>query len=61
MNATTNTYKIGQTIDHDGDTWEIIGIGRTREDGRIYLHLASTTRFFPQRNGKRPAMIADWL
>jgi hypothetical protein len=54
-------YKIDDTIEHDGDTWKIIGIGWTRETGVTFLHLASTTRFFAQRNGKRPAMIADWI
>lgn len=45
-------------IDHDGDTWRIVGIG-TRRDGKAYCHLASTTR--KQRNGNNPIQIADWI
>ena len=47
-------------INHDGDTWRILGIG-TQADGNVYLHLASTTRFRQQRNGKVPVQMADWL
>lgn len=48
------------TIQHDGDTWNIVGEGATR-DGKTYCHLASTTRFRQQRNGKNPVQIGDWI
>lgn len=48
------------TIQHDNDTWNIIGEGATR-DGKTYCHLASTTRFRQQRNGKNPIQICDWI
>lgn len=47
-------------IEHDGDTWEIVAEGATR-DGKTYCHLASTTRFLQQKNGKSPVQIADWI
>jgi hypothetical protein len=48
------------TIQHDGDTWNILGEGATR-DGKTYCHLASTTQFRQQRNGKNPVQICDWI
>ncbi len=49
-------------IEHDGDRWRVMSTGVTRaEDGFIYCHLASTTRFTHQRNGKRPVQIVDWV
>jgi hypothetical protein len=48
------------TIQIDGDTWRIIGEGATR-DGKTYCHLASTTRFRQQRNGRVPVQMADWV
>lgn len=51
-------------IHHDGDTWRIIGFGATRscEFGpQTFCHLASTTRFSVQRNGKRPVQICEWI
>jgi len=49
-------------IEHDGDQWRVIAKGATRpEDGFIYCHLASATRFVQQRNGKRPVQVADWI
>jgi hypothetical protein len=48
-------------IEIEGDTWKVIGIGFTNEEGKTYLHLASTTRFRQQRNGKVPVQMADWL
>jgi hypothetical protein len=49
------------TIRWDGDEWRVIARGATREDGATYCHLASTTRAVAQRNGSRPAQIADWI
>lgn len=48
------------TIQHEGDTYRIIGQGATR-DGKTYCHLASTTRGRQQRNGWYPAQIGDWI
>lgn len=48
------------TIQHDGDTWNILGEGATR-DGKTYCHLASTTRGRQQRNGWMPLQRGDWI
>jgi hypothetical protein len=48
------------TIQHDGDTWNIIGEGAAR-DGKVFCHLASTTRGRQQRNGWVPVQINDWI
>lgn len=48
------------TITLDGDVWEIIGEGATR-DGKTYCHLASTTRFRKQKNGQCPVQMCDWI
>ena len=61
MNSMTNKPTAGTTITHDGDTWRVLGVGVTREDGRTYCHLASTTRFIGQRNGQRPIQCAVWI
>jgi hypothetical protein len=55
-----------KTIEHNGDTWRVLGVGvtKTLDDGSlvVYLHLASTTRGSKQRNGKTyPIQMADWL
>lgn len=44
-----------------GDSWRVLGIGAHREDGTVYVHLASLTRSTPQKNGNRPIQIGDWL
>jgi len=48
-------------IEHDGETWRVISLGCVREDGKIYAHLASTTRGFHQKNGFNPVQISDWI
>lgn len=48
------------TIDYDGDTWRILAKG-AKQDGRIYCHLASTTRGRYQKNGWNPVQICDWI
>lgn len=48
------------TIKHDGDTWRIVGLGAMR-DGKIYCHLASTTRGVQQKTGWNPMQIGDWV
>lgn len=47
-------------IQHDGDTWRVVGVGAEVE-GRIMCHLASTTRGHHQRNGWYPNQIGDWI
>lgn len=47
-------------IEHQGDTWKIIGEGALR-DGKVFCHLASTTRERQQANGKVPVQISDWI
>jgi hypothetical protein len=49
------------TVQWDGDTWRVLALGVEREDGKVYAHLASTTRSRQQRNGACPIMIGDWL
>lgn len=49
-----------QQITWAGDVWNVAGRGAI-EDGKVYLHLSSTTRFREQRNGKCPIQICDWV
>ncbi|MGV1017469.1 MAG: hypothetical protein ACOYBW_08840 [Fluviibacter phosphoraccumulans] len=48
-------------VQHDGDRWQVVSYGATRDDGTRYVHLASTTRFRNQCNGRMPLQIADWI
>lgn len=50
-----------RTIHHLNDLWRVLAVGATREDGKVYLHLASLTREQRQRNGCRPVQMADWF
>lgn len=50
-----------EQIKYEGDVWNVLSKGTTREDGKTYCHLASTTRFVKQRNGQRPIQICDWI
>ncbi len=43
-----------------GDVWRVVGVGAQR-DGNTFCHLASTTRFRQQKNGKNPIQIGDWV
>ena len=53
---------MNKQIEIDGDTWEILGVGVTREeDGKTFVHLKSTTRGRQQRNGWVPVQIGDWI
>ena len=49
-----------KTIVHRGDAWRVVGVGAQR-DGNTFCHLASTTRFRQQKNGKNPMQIGDWV
>ena len=53
--------KPNDIIKHDGEEWRVVSLGRVREDGKIYAHLASTTRGFHQKNGFYPVQINDWI
>lgn len=48
-------------VEHDGDRWRVVATGTTSGDGYVYCHLASTTRYVQQRNGRRPVQIAAWI
>lgn len=48
-------------IEHDGDRWRVLATGASDASGRVYCHLASTTRAVKQRNGANPVQIADWV
>lgn len=52
---------LDRTIAIDNDVWKVIGVGVTDADGFTFLHLASTTRFRQQRNGKVPVQMGEWL
>jgi hypothetical protein len=54
------TKETRPSIYHDGDTWWIVAKGASR-DGKTYCHLASTTRYRQQKNGRNPIQIADWI
>jgi hypothetical protein len=51
---------LDKIIVHMGDAWRVLGVGAQRE-GNIYCHLASTTNFRQQKNGRIPAQIGDWI
>lgn len=55
-----NKHTATLTIAHDGDTWVIQSQGAAR-DGKVFCHLASTTRARVQRNGRVPVQIGDWI
>lgn len=48
------------TIQLDGDTWRILSEGANRP-GQVFCHLASTTQFRMQANGKNPVQICTWV
>lgn len=49
-----------KTVELNGDTWRVLSLG-VRQDGKVYAHLASTTRFRQQRNGERPIQMCDFI
>lgn len=51
---------MGLIIQHEGDTWRVLGQGASR-DGAVYCHLASTTRGRQQGNGWVPLQMGDWI
>lgn len=63
MNTSPAAIKIifGSLVKIDSDTWKVIGVGVTRDDGAVYCHMASTTRFSQRRNGRCPVQACRWL
>lgn len=51
---------IDKIVSVDADIWKVLNVGNV-DDDRIYLHLASTTRFNKQRNGMVAVQMADWF
>jgi hypothetical protein len=51
---------LDKIIVHMGDAWRVLGVGAQR-DGNTYCHLASTTNFRQQKNGRIPMQIGDWI
>lgn len=47
-------------IKYEGDVWNVVGTG-ARANGKVYLHLSSTTRSRQQKNGNNPVQICDWV
>jgi len=58
---TKRTNLLDRTAAFDGDVWKVIGVGVTDADGFVFLHLASTTRFRQQKNGKVPMQISTFM
>ena len=52
---------MNKQIEIDGEIWTVIGLGVTREDGKVFAHLSSTTKFRQQKNGRVPVQICDWI
>ncbi|HKD74361.1 MAG TPA: hypothetical protein VKB76_02655, partial [Ktedonobacterales bacterium] len=52
---------LGRTITIEGHEYRIIGTGVTRNDGKVYAHLKSTTDFTQQRNGQNPRQICEFI
>lgn len=64
MHFTAQTKRndlLDRTAAFDGDVWKVVGVGVTDADGFVYLHLASTTRFRQQRNGKVPVQMCTFM
>jgi len=47
-------------LELNGDTWRVVAIG-TAQGGKVFCHLASTTRFNHHRNGACPIQMSDWV
>ena len=60
-NKPKRTDLLDRTAAFDNDVWKVIGVGVTDADGFVFLHLASTTRFRQQRNGKVPVQMSTFM
>ena len=58
--AEEKTY-IDRTIIVDGHEYRILSLGVQNEEGQVYAHLASTTVFIQQRNGRVPRQIMEFI
>ena len=54
-------HDVSQTIEWNGDTWWVIGVGRTNEGNFTFCLLASTTRSTGRRNGESPRQLGAWI
>lgn len=52
---------IDRTVLVDGHEYRILSLGAEGSEGKVYAHLASTTEFIQQRNGKVPRQIAEFI
>ena len=53
-------HLLNTQIKTDGYTWSVVGVGAVA-DGKVYLHLRSTTRFRQAKNGKHWVQMVDWF
>lgn len=53
-------HLIDTELNIDGDIFRVLAVGTVEAD-RVYLHLASTTRFTVAKNGKHYFQICDWF
>jgi hypothetical protein len=54
--------QIGQIIEKDGDTWQVLAIGAEHEDtGEVIVHLKSTTRVLRGVKRDQPAQSNCWI
>jgi len=60
IDMTNMKHLIDTEMKIEDDTFRVLAVG-TVEAGRVYLHLASTTKFTQAKNGKHYRQIADWF
>ena len=53
-------HLIDTEIEVDGAQWIILNVGIIA-NGKVYLHLRSTTEFRQAKNGKHWRQISDWF
>ncbi len=53
-------HLIDTQIEVDGKNWIVLAVG-TIAEGKVYLHLRSTTEFRQAKNGKHWVQIVDWF
>jgi len=52
---------VDKIFNYNGDQYRVISVGRTKEDGMVYLHLASTTKGRMQKNGFHPIQLCGFF
>ena len=60
MSGPNGSASSADTIQLNGDTWRVVARG-VEQDGKTYCHLASTTNFRQQRNGRVPVQMCDFI